>query len=319
MLKSDADGFERYISTAIRDEGVEVEAPFNQELIKKHAAVFALSARFSIWGIYEAFLGSWKRRIRDFDAVIAFDNGLRPGLLSYIKKANPCAKRIAWLWNVYGFEQLARNVGYLGALVDADRIICFDEKYAKANGVEYAHQFYFPKVASTLQRGADIDEFKYDVYFMGSDQSRIQRLELVARELEQQGITHNLILYDPAQMVGLSGEVSFKISNRFLPYEDVLKGLMESRAILDLPKPGQTGLTLRSLEALYFGRKLITSNVDIMDSDLYFKENVFVIGHDSWSELRVFLDGPMHSCGDDLLERYSFADWLHVVTDVGRR
>lgn len=61
-----------------------------------------------------------------------------------------------------------------------------------------------------------------------------------------------------------------------LPKEEVNRALMQSKYVLDCPKEGQTGLTIRTFEALSAEKKLITTNKTIVNYDFYRPENVYV-------------------------------------------
>ena len=50
-----------------------------------------------------------------------------------------------------------------------------------------------------------------------------------------------------------------------------------SRVVLDLPHPMQTGLTMRTIEAIGSKKKLITTNVDIVNYDFYNPKNILLI------------------------------------------
>lgn len=313
ILKSEADSFESCISRAIHEEGYRSCNPFKIERIRRHPFIFSLSSRFSLWPVYEWFLGDWMKEIERYDTVIAFDNGLKPGLLKWIGARNPQARKIAWLWNAYDFHHLSHNLNYLKAMEDADDIFCFDEDYAKANGLRFAHQFHFPRLFSQTDSGEAIP-IKYDVSFLGSDKDRIQRLTDIARELERQGISYRFQLVEPHPSDDLLKNNSICVSQSFIPYEEVLELVKESRAILDLPKPGQNGLTLRSLEALFAKRKLITTNKALEGTPLD-NEDTFIVGVDDWADLKSFLNRPNGLHTEALIESYSFSDWLQSVLD----
>ena len=47
--------------------------------------------------------------------------------------------------------------------------------------------------------------------------------------------------------------------------------------LLETNQPGQAGFPLRTLEAAYFGKKLITNNVSVKTTPLFHPGNIFVI------------------------------------------
>ena len=73
-----------------------------------------------------------------------------------------------------------------------------------------------------------------------------------------------------------------------------------SRAVIDCPLPGQTGLTMRTFEVLAKGRKLITTNENIKQYDFYSPHNIFVV-----QDGRDDIDDFLHS---DFDKNYSIGD-----------
>lgn len=55
------------------------------------------------------------------------------------------------------------------------------------------------------------------------------------------------------------------------------KKIMQSKNIIDCPKEGQTGLTIRTFEALGSSKKLITTSKSIRNYDFYKPENIYIV------------------------------------------
>jgi len=53
--------------------------------------------------------------------------------------------------------------------------------------------------------------------------------------------------------------------------------LAHSKVIIDIPSPNQTGLTIRSLEAMAANKKLITTNKQIVNESFYSPLNTFIL------------------------------------------
>lgn len=72
------------------------------------------------------------------------------------------------------------------------------------------------------------------------------------------------------------------LDKKFVKFKKISKNeayffMLDSKVVLDCPRDGQNGLTIRTFETLNFNRKLITTNKNIMDYDFYNKKNIFVI------------------------------------------
>jgi len=68
-----------------------------------------------------------------------------------------------------------------------------------------------------------------------------------------------------------------KISFLSLAHGEIIELYKKSKAVLDINHPFQTGLTMRTFEALGAGRKLITTNAQVMDYPFFDPENILVI------------------------------------------
>lgn len=95
-----------------------------------------------------------------------------------------------------------------------------------------------------------------------------------------------------------------------LPYKETLYELQRSRAVLDIPAAGQSGLTLRPLEAMFFQKKLITSNKDIKHYPFYSKQNIFILGEDAFDTLPKLLASPFDRSILPFLSEYTVSQWI---------
>ena len=73
------------------------------------------------------------------------------------------------------------------------------------------------------------------------------------------------------------------LRNAILRYYEYLKQIENSRIICEVVQKGQSGLTVRALEALFFEKKLITNNESIIEFDFYDSNNIFIF-RDTTSE-----------------------------------
>lgn len=103
----------------------------------------------------------------------------------------------------------------------------------------------------------------YDFLFLGKPRGR----ECFLKDLEK-------------QLVSFGYKCKFimpSVSSEFIPYFDYLSLVSSSKVIVDITREGQSGLTLRPYESLFFGKKLLTNNKTIFDSGFYNANNVLVI------------------------------------------
>ena len=79
-----------------------------------------------------------------------------------------------------------------------------------------------------------------------------------------------------------SSEKKFPIQNTWSIWE-------KSNIIVDLLQDKQEGITVRTLEGVFYGKKILTNNTKIRQSDLYDPDNIFVLKNANVNELQKFL------------------------------
>lgn len=95
-------------------------------------------------------------------------------------------------------------------------------------------------------------------------------------------------------------------------YKNALKTINEYKFIIDIPMKNQTGLTIRTFEALALNCKIITSNQYIKFYDFYNQDNIFIYNEDlNKSNLDTFLSSNDYEQID--LTHYSLDSFISVL------
>ncbi len=157
------------------------------------------------------------------------------------------------------------------------------------------------------------DKVEYDVFYIGKDKNRLDKLLKIEKDMKERGI--NTMFY-------ITWEKSWKrkkdgIHRPFLPYDDVLKYIGKSRAILHLLEGAQAGITLRIQESLIHKIKLITDDVDIVKYDFYNSNNIFILGKDDMNNLKEFLDTPYVDLETDFFKHAFYDEMLEEIIKSG--
>ena len=79
--------------------------------------------------------------------------------------------------------------------------------------------------------------------------------------------------------------------------------------LLDYYNDPDAGLSLRPMEALFFGKKLITNNRTILDMDFYRPDNVYVLDQDPRS-FEEFFACEYKPVPAGVRDRYLLSNWL---------
>lgn len=245
----------------------------------------------SIW------YGEWKRKLCMYDTVIVFDHSDNIDLVNYIHKKNKEIRIIFWFWN-----SVANSIN--PNLID-DKICekwTFDHRDAVKYHMKENTQYYFEVNYSKR------NSIKNDVFFVGIDKEREEILEKCKEIFEDNELSYNLnVVKEKKTKLSIN-----KKYYNYMKYEDVINGIMESKAILDIVNnEKQYGITLRPLEAIFYEKKLITTCQHIDQFDFYNKENIFILGKDDVSNLKYFISSKYKKVDKEIKKKYTFNNWLN--------
>ena len=87
----------------------------------------------------------------------------------------------------------------------------------------------------------------------------------------------------------------------------------EAEILIDICHPKQSGLTMRSIEALGSGKKLITNNRNVRRYDFFTPENHYVVEGELGEDFVHFLTSPYRSPGSETIARYHIDSWLQTL------
>lgn len=106
---------------------------------------------------------------------------------------------------------------------------------------------------------------KYDIFFIGQAKQRLPVIERIIEQLNSK-VVYRFFLTGIKEK-GILSEDNNVVINRPLPYHQVIEYIKDSNTILEIINSTQTGITLRTYEAIAYNKKLVTNNKNIK----YFK------------------------------------------------
>lgn len=86
-----------------------------------------------------------------------------------------------------------------------------------------------------------------------------------------------------------------------------------SRAVIDIQHPGQTGLTIRTIEMTGMNKKMLTTNADIRNYDFYDPQNIKVISRGAPRLDPEWMVSPGQPLEDHIYRHYSLESWIYGV------
>ncbi|KES13538.1 hypothetical protein SASC598P14_010430, partial [Snodgrassella alvi SCGC AB-598-P14] len=76
------------------------------------------------------------------------------------------------------------------------------------------------------------------------------------------------------------------------------------------------GLGFRHFEALYYKKKIITTNKHIQYYDFYHPNNIFIWDDKNLGEINNFLMKPYSPINPDIVAKYSFKNWIENILGI---
>lgn len=104
-----------------------------------------------------------------------------------------------------------------------------------------------------------------------------------------------------------------KLSFKKLKHSEIMSIYEESFSVLDINKPIQKGLTMRTFEALAAGKKLITTNTDLINYPFYSLRNTTILNRDDIVLHEDFFKSPFQELESNVLEKMSLNSWIHCL------
>jgi hypothetical protein len=318
-------GYESEIVAELERQGFSVttvdERPSNSSM----GRALVRWSRRSLACIIDAYYREVLRRLgrHRFNLVIVIKAEAVPRwFLETVRAASPDSH-----WVYYTFDSVRNNPNCQGVLELFDVRFSFDtaDIMSAEFGFSYLPLFYTPDFAA-LPRGSHLRKsIEWDISFVGTLHS--DRYPLVAA-ICSGAISASTYFFVQARwyfafakyLTGDYRSVPWSaVSTRPMPRSEIAERFRASRAVLDIQRTGQDGLTMRTFEALASGAVLVTTNESIRSEPFYDPERVVVVGRDA-----VSLDAPrLHRQLGELprpdtappsFEQYSLASWVSRLT-----
>lgn len=251
--------------------------------------------------------------------VIQADLLERPSM-DYIKKRWPSVKTILYLWdNLSNLKGVKKKVAWF------DKAYTFDPIDAQnIKGLDFKPLFF----SDDFRYVPRMDEKPhYDLCSIGTIHSdRYTIISEIAEIAETKEINFYQFNYLPAKWLYLFYKLlkkSFKkahideFSFEKKALNEISKVQKDSKVILDINHPKQRGLTMRTIEIMALGRKMITTNQDIINYDFYNSKNIFIIQRERimLPEKEFFESEPV-LIPEKVRNKYSLNQWLKDVLNI---
>ena len=233
--------------------------------------------------------------------------------LETLRAKLPTAKFVMYQWDSNRQSQYKDKIKYF------DIVKTFDLYDSEEYGIEYQSLFYSQRYKDIADLKKDM---KYDLIFYGAFHS--DRLEVI-RKVDDFCISNDLAFKHHLYITKLS--LIKNLLTRFIKFSDlkflktfksdntqILSSYSKARCVLDVELNIQTGITMRTFEALGSGVKVVTTNSYIAKDPIYSIENICIIDRNSPTVDLDFIKSDFKKC--PLYERSYIDNWLDNILDI---
>ncbi len=312
-------GYEHEIAQKMRNMGALVdyfdERPKNSFVTKAAIRINPKLLKKQIAAYYQKILAKTANTKYDVVFVINIE-AMLPAVLGQLKMQQPNARFILYMWDSL------QNKRYAASLLSYfDKVLSFDRSdTAMLPQVKFRPLFFIDQYDTSSFAGATP---KTDLCFIGTVHSdRYSLIASIKQQLANFGLKSYFFMYFPSKTlfyykklrdIKFSLARASEFSFRSIPQANIVKRIMEARAVLDIHHPAQVGLTMRTIEMLGAGKKLITTNANIRTYDFYHPDNILVIDRKNPILNEAFFHSHYSPIDPEITRRYSLEGWITEI------
>lgn len=318
LIASDFFGYYKLITDELYKQGWDVTYINDRPSVNPILKILIRRFRFLIsWYLY--FYYSKKiKNLGCYDHVlIVKGEGITPQVINQIRLKHCRGSIYLYLW-----DGIKNCPGALRNALVVDQVFTFDPEDARKYSYKMLPLFYVKSIHQNLSESNQAD---WDVSFIGSIHGdRLKVIENFKKNFENKD-KFFIFVYFPSRLIFYF----YKLFDPHFPFlkkdqlslnslqkekaQQIFKG---SKAVLDIHHKGQTGLTMRTLEVLSLGKKLITTNETIKIYPFYDKRYIYIIDRQDPRIESSFFDLPLDADYINLLKPYELSQWVKTLTEV---
>lgn len=237
-------------------------------------------------------------------------------MMLLLREVQPKARLSLYLWDSMHYNPNARRL-----LRHFDQVFSFDRSDVELNSeMKFLPLFY----GREFERSANwVGIPVYDACFIGTIHTdRYKVLEKVIDSLQARNLKVFVFCYYPSKLLyrirALLDPGFRKFGEKYVNFtgmnlSEVVDRISESRAVIDVNRPDQLGLTMRTIEAVGAQRKLVTTNADVINYDIYNPQSVIVVDRQCPDIDDSILSSEVLPFNPVLREKYSVSSWVDQI------
>lgn len=219
------------------------------------------------------------------------------------------------MWDsIKNIPDVKNKFKYFDYISSFDRIDCQNYPQLHFRPLYYCDEYRW--------EGDRKEEYKYDLCFIGTIHSDRWK---VLKKLKDQATEKKLKIFYYPYLQSKFIYLFYKMTKpefwgtRIGDFQydkmsdtEISRKVRESKAIIDIQHPKQTGLTIRTIEMIGMSKKLFTTNKDIKNYDFYNPENICIINRSN-PEINLNFTVEYKQIEQKLYNKYYLENWIYEV------
>lgn len=274
---------------------------------RKDASKYYIMRNLRMGSVVSSLYGSWQNEVEEKKTIVILDSAFDWYLPKHLRRMNPEANLVLLFWN----PMSKRGLKMKSYFEQYGTVASYSLSDSSEYGLLYVEPFYCKDYASKYPSEND-----GGVVFLGLDKGRGSFLSSLAAAIDSCGVKHSFHVAKSNRFGEKYPGLEYFDYSDYVPYEEYCRWAARSFAIADISQPGVNALNLRTLETMFFQKKLITTNCIVEQLDFYEPNNVIVVNECSVEMLSDFLNKPFVPYGEDLLDRYDIRNALSRIEEA---
>lgn len=244
-----------------------------------------------------------------YDYVLVIKGDVVPStFLDYLKTKFNGAQFIMYHW-----DDIDLFPSVIGKFKYFDRILSYNILDCEKYNLILRPIFYVPMKGVTMEK--DID-----VFIVGSYNSVRGKFIRQFKQLNPGVGLYSHYYINPLIFVKERLDWSTRNEYKFhkLSYKDMMSFVARSKACIDVPHSYQQGLTTRSIEALPFETKIITTNQNIKLYDYYSPKNHFIVDINNPVIDKDWFKQPYEKVDEEIVRKYTIDYWVDDIFGLSK-
>lgn len=190
---------------------------------------------------------------------------------------------------------------------------CFDEVYSfeKEDCRKYNLKFITNWIYNTTPASPGA-KFDFEVFNITTKDKRLPILQKIAAELKSKAISYKILVFSKKKIPN----DTIEYTSKKVPLNEANSYISRSKAVLDINRQGQSGLSFRIFESLGLHKKLITTNADIVNYDFYNPSNILLVDENNPYIPASFFETEYQAIPDAIFQQYTLKGWTQNIFQI---